>query len=176
MNRLTRAGVIAVFLAGVAAPVWLEAGGAPKAPGRLVSEYEQGAAAQAAGDFARARQIWMPLALRGEAPAQYSLGRLYEKGLGTDRNYDEALRWYRRAAEQNHADAQYRVAVAYAFGAGGVSKDETQAAKWLQRAAENGHVKSQKMLARAYQTGELGIRPDAKKAEYWNARAQGRKR
>jgi TPR repeat protein len=149
------------------------------APGIVVANgdsYEDGAAALRAKDYPRARLIWSALALQGDPRAQYSLGRMYEKAQGVDRDFEEALRWYRKSADQGHADSQYRVAVAYSFGLGGVIKDDATAAKWLHRAAENGHRKSQRLLARAYESGELGITPDEKKAKHWKTLAEGKKR
>jgi TPR repeat protein len=132
-----------------------------------IGEYEDGKAAYKAGDYVRARQIWTPLAMQGNSRAQHSLGQMYERAQGVDRDLEEALRWYRRAAEQGHALSQYRVAVAYAFGLGGVLKDDATAVRWVHRAAENGHRKSQQILARVYETGELGVTRDERKAKYW---------
>ena len=46
------------------------------------------------------------IAERGDARAQTELGRRYETGRGVRQDYAEAVRWYRRAAEQGHEDAQ----------------------------------------------------------------------
>ncbi|KXU39197.1 hypothetical protein AXE65_09820 [Ventosimonas gracilis] len=37
--------------------------------------------------------------------AQYLIGTLYEKGLGTDKNLGEAIRWYQLAAKRGHPEA-----------------------------------------------------------------------
>ena len=54
--------------------------------------------------------------------AQYSLGVCYADGRGVAKDYVEAVKWYRKAAEQNHAGAQYNLGVCYANGQG-VAKD-----------------------------------------------------
>jgi TPR repeat protein len=42
---------------------------------------------------------------------------LYESGDGgLPQDYTEAMRWYRRSAEQGHADAQYLIATKYESG------------------------------------------------------------
>ena len=47
------------------------------------------------------------LAERGDADAQSELGGRYEAGRdGVERDYGEAVTWFRRAAEQGHADGQ----------------------------------------------------------------------
>ena len=50
----------------------------------------------------------------------------------------EAMRWYRKAAEQGHADAQYQLGSHYELGIG-VKKDLDAALKWYHKAAEQGH-------------------------------------
>jgi TPR repeat protein len=150
------------------AAVLLLAGLLPISGAHAAGEYERGKQAYKASDYASARQIWMPLALRGETRAQYSIGLLYEKGQGVEQDLSTALSWYRKAAEQNHADSQHRMAVAYAYGLGGLIKDDATAVKWLHKAASNGHRKSQRLLARIYETGELGVTPDPGKARQWS--------
>ena len=43
---------------------------------------------------------------KGDAAAQNSLGTVYYEGRGVARDYAEAARWYRKAAEQGHASGQ----------------------------------------------------------------------
>ena len=57
----------------------------------------------------------------------------------------EAVKWYRKAAEQNYAEAQYNLGCCYANGQG-VAKDEVEAVKWFRKAAEGGEVKTLSML------------------------------
>lgn len=128
-------------------------------------------AAYEAGDFAKARRLWLPLAETGDARAQYALGRLYEKGRGVERDFAAAAAWYRKAAEQGHADSEYRLAVGYAYGLG-VRKDEAAALAWLRKAANNGQKRAQKTLARAYEEGRLGLAADPKQAQYWYDKAR----
>ena len=42
----------------------------------------------------------------GQAEAQYFLGLIYFIGKGVDRDKQEALKWFRKAAEQGHAKAK----------------------------------------------------------------------
>jgi uncharacterized protein len=57
------------------------------------------------GDYKAALNELIPLAEKGYAGAQYSLGWMYFNGQGVPKDYDEALRWYREAADQGHAGA-----------------------------------------------------------------------
>ena len=49
----------------------------------------------------------------------------------------EAVRWYRKAADQGNAKAQYYLGVCYDYG-DGVDMDLQEAAKWYRKAADNG--------------------------------------
>lgn len=41
--------------------------------------------------------------------AQYKLGYMYDYGQGISQNRVEAAKWYKKAAEQENVDAQYRL-------------------------------------------------------------------
>ena len=61
----------------------------------------------------------------------------------------EAVKWYRKAAEQNLAEAQYNLGIYYATGQG-VAKDEVEAVKWWRKAAEQNIADAQCDLGRCY--------------------------
>ena len=65
----------------------------------------------------------------------------------------EAVKWYKKAAEQGDVKAQYCLGFCYAQGQG-VDKDNTLAAKWSQRAADQGEAASQFILGVLYSQGE----------------------
>ena len=45
--------------------------------------------------------------------AQFNLGAMYGTGRGVPQDDAEAVRWYRLAAEQGNADAQFNLGVVY---------------------------------------------------------------
>ena len=45
----------------------------------------------------------------GQAEAQFNLGMMYYNGDGFTRDDSEAVKWYIKAAEQGHTDAQLRL-------------------------------------------------------------------
>ena len=55
------------------------------------------------------------------------------------------VNWYYKAADQGHANAQYKLGLCCLYG-NGVIKDEKIAAQWLQLAASQGHIDAQKAL------------------------------
>ena len=75
-------------------------------------------------------------ARKGDAEAQKNLGNMYANGRGVPRDYAEAVKWYRLAADQGHSLAQYNLGVAYNSGQG-VPQDDAQALMWLNLAYQN---------------------------------------
>src|SRR5271157_4688109 len=79
------------------------------------------------------------------ARLQCYLALAYYKGLGVPQDYTQAAIWWRKAAEQGNAFAEYRLGVAYYFG-DGVPQDYVQAADWWRRAAEQGDKDARQAL------------------------------
>ena len=77
----------------------------------------------------------------------------------------EAVKWYRKAAEQGNADAQYNLGVMYDHGRG-VPQDDAEAVGWYRKAAEQGYAKAQFNLGNMYITG-LGVPLDYAQAHMW---------
>src|SRR5262249_8643752 len=50
--------------------------------------------------------------------AQYYLAQDYSRGRGVDRDPNQAMRWYRKSADQGHAVAQHCVGFLYSSGEG----------------------------------------------------------
>jgi TPR repeat protein len=104
---------------------------------------------------------------RGNAEAQYQLGRFcYSSVNGGEA---EAAIWYRKAADQGHAHAQFEIGECYADGTG-VAKDEVEAVKWFRKAADQGGVWAQYKLGKCYENG-TGISTDAIEAVKWYRKA-----
>ena len=89
---------------------------------------------------------------KGNASAQYNLALMYHDGRGVPQNHAEAVRLFRRAAEQNHALAQSWLGLMYERGQG-VPTNNAEAVKWYQRAAEQGDVYAQLNLGFMYYEG-----------------------
>lgn len=69
-------------------------------------------------------------------------------------NQAAAVKWYKKAASQGHADAQYKVGMNYALGSGGLNEDYNKAAKWWKKAAKQGQASAQYELGGMYYIGE----------------------
>jgi TPR repeat protein len=63
------------------------------------------------------------------AAVLFNLGYSYEHGEGVAQDSTEAVRYYRLAAEQGHADAQFSLGCCYGQGAG-VAQDWAEAVRY----------------------------------------------
>ena len=70
-------------------------------------------------------------------------------------DYAEAMHWYRKAAEQGNAIAQFNLGVMYSNGKG-VKQDQTEAAKWYRLAAAQGNVSALCNLGVMYDGTDVG--------------------
>jgi TPR repeat protein len=86
-------------------------------------------------------------ALNGNINAQFSLGFAYEKGLGGKKDFKQAVRWYEKAANQGHAEAQYRLAAILEEGRPQVKADVANALSWYEESARNGFKSAKQRLA-----------------------------
>ena len=124
---------------------------------------------------------------QGYAKAQYNLGCYYSAGqselgkvvprgptvwstIGIPENLDEAVKWYRKAAENGHARAQYFMGKSYHSGAG-VPKDQVDAFKWWRKAAEQGHATSRFNLGVMYFLGRGTAKDFSEAARWFNIRS-----
>ena len=80
------------------------------------------------------------LAEKGDARAQFHLAIMFYDGEGVEQSLKEAAKWYRKAAEQGHADAQVCLGFCYAFFNQGVPTDILTAYAWYYIAASNGEL------------------------------------
>lgn len=73
--------------------------------------------------------------------------------------------WYRKAAEQCYAPAQFNLGQIYLHG-DGVPQDHVKGAGWIEQAARLGHHKAMDLLARLYAEGR-GVPLNEKEAGIW---------
>jgi TPR repeat protein len=90
---------------------------------------------------------------------------MYLSGRGVPRDYVEAVKLSRLAAEQGLAAAQYNLAYAYANGQG-VPQDYVEAVKWSRLAADQGSPTAQYYLGVAYGNGQ-GVPKDLVQSYKW---------
>jgi len=102
---------------------------------------------------------------------QFKLAERYLKGKGVPQDNAEAVKWFRKAADQGHARAQFNLGLMYTKGLG-VPQDYAEAAKWFRKAAEQGTAEAQTNLASMYLNAE-GVARDYTEAVKWYRKAAG---
>lgn len=93
--------------------------------------------------------------------AQYNIGESYYNG----KDYKEAVKWYRKSAEQGYVFAQYNLGTCYENGQG-VTQDYIEAVKWYRKSAEQGCAPAQYNLGLCYYFGQ-GVIQDYTEAVKW---------
>lgn len=68
---------------------------------------------------------------------------------------EEAVGWYRKAAEQGELDGMFGYGAMLAAGEG-VKKNPAEARRWMLKAAEAGHLQAANVIAEAYLRADLG--------------------
>ena len=112
---------------------------------------------------------WTGCASYVTSHVQLRLGAMYATGNGVPKDDQEAVRWYRKSAEQGLADAQFLLGTMYATGKG-VPQDYREAAKWYRNAAEQGLAEAQYGLGAMYDFG-MGVPKDHREAVKWYRKA-----
>lgn len=111
-------------------------------------------------------------AILNDPQGQFSFARMYDWGNGITENRAQSAKWYRKAAEQGHLEAQYELAGSYYYHIG-EKFDVNEAMRWWHKSASNGNISSQHALGQLYQTE--GVRLDYTQSIKWynKAAAQG---
>lgn len=94
----------------------------------------------------------------GVRKSQFYVAQAYDEGFQTGVNKAEAVKWYRKAAAQSHAEAQYQLGLHYLNGEG-VPRDDREGFVWIERASFKDHAEAQYRLGQLLCEGR-GVEPD----------------
>ncbi len=109
-----------------------------------------GVDAWAKGDYASAISQWRPLAIKGDADAQFNLAQAYRFGRGVPMDMKQAEDWYRRAATQGHVQAEDNLGLIM-FQNG----DRQGSMRFIERSASRGEPRAQYVLGTALFNGDF---------------------
>jgi cell division protein FtsN len=101
----------------------------------------KGVDAWARGDFPKAVAEWRPLAVAGDADAQFNLAQAYKLGRGVPLDPALAESWFRKAAVQGHLQAEDNYGLALFQ-----SNKKTEALPWLEKSVARGEPRTQLVL------------------------------
>ena len=129
-------------------------------------QLREGIDAYEKNNFVAASEIFETFSAKGDAIAQFYLGRIYMQGLGSFKpDYNKALELTRKAAKQGLAEAEELLGFLYYYGLG-VPQDNKQAVEWLRKAAIHGVAEAQDNLGYLYEKGQ-GVPQDWVQAYQW---------
>ena len=124
------------------------------------------------GKYTRALKTFKPMAESGNAVAQNYLGIMYKEGGenvsdsgGIEQSPTEAVKWFRKAAEQGYADAQLNLAGMCIDGSG-TEQNDAEGMEWLQKAAKQGNDAAQYSLGEVYLAGNI-VKKDIAEGVKW---------
>src|SRR5271165_6403837 len=124
-----------------------------------------GAKAHSRGEFNKALRYWRFASRAGLRQADLQIGELYEKGRGVHSSPVDAVHWYRRAAQRNHVEAQFRLGRLLIQGGKNYSIH-----KWMNSAAKQHQAFSDSVTAALFPRG-LELAVDAQQAVEWLTKA-----
>ncbi|PYR64584.1 MAG: hypothetical protein DMG20_16230 [Acidobacteria bacterium] len=75
---------------------------------------------------------------------------MYMIGQGVEKDSDQAIKWYKAAADQGNADAQFFLGAIYLLP----QRDIPEGLKWLRLSADQGMQDAQFLLGMAYLKGQ----------------------
>jgi TPR repeat protein len=102
---------------------------------------------------------------RTHTNAAFWLGVAHFRGSGVAQDYERAVYYFRRAAEQGDRTAQFNLGLCYHEGYG-VPQDFVEAVRWYGKAADRGYAHAPNSLGRAYARAE-GVPQDYAEAAFW---------
>jgi uncharacterized protein len=136
MTKKRSVFVLGLLLASLAAPAW--------------ADVKSGVDAWDRGNYAGAVAQWRPLAIAGDADAQFNLAQAYKLGRGVTADLKIAEDWYRKAAAQGHARAEDNLGLVM-FQNG----DRQKAMPFIERSAARGDPRAQYVLGTALFNGDM---------------------
>mgnify|MGYP002793458709 FL=1 len=139
-------------------------------------------------DDERAAELFRKAADGGDVHAMFELGAMYAQGRGVKKSYvkamrylrmanalpeanamlDEAISWWRPAAEARIPEGEYWYGVCLINGYG-VTPDYTTGFNWIYQAALSDHPKAIDAMVQIYEGG-IGVPEDKGKAAFWRDR------
>lgn len=136
MRSLVGSGIAGLLLALAATPAH--------------ADVKAGVDAWDRGDYGNAIKQWRPLAIKGDADAQFNLAQAYRFGRGVPQDMKQAEEWYRKAAAQGHFQAEDNLGLIL-FQNG----DRAGAMPMIERSANRGDPRAQYVLGTALFNGDI---------------------
>ena len=113
------------------------------------ADVKSGVDAWSRGEYKKAVENWRPMAIAGDADAQFNLAQAYKLGRGVPVDLGLAEEWYRKAAVRGHTQAED----AYGLTLFQNNKRD-EAVRWLERSAGRAEPRAQLVLGTMFFNGD----------------------
>lgn len=113
------------------------------------------------GDYATMKNELLSCADK-DPECAFNLGAAHINGFGVEPNHTEEFKWFMKAAQGGHIQAQHNIGEMYRLGQS-VEVDYAQALRWYSMAIEQGFDESMVSLAQMYLAGQ-GVQSNPEKA------------
>lgn len=119
--------------------------------------------------YSQARRLFIRSAKLGNVEACYNIGVIYQR-YNTPLDLRRAKYWFKRAARQGNANAEFALARLIIAQRRKSPADVRNTKRWLSRAANKRHAPAMYWLGTLYTMGQ-GVKTDHQRAAYWYIRA-----
>lgn len=118
-----------------------------------------------------AYEYYMKAAVNGYAASQRMIGKFFEDGIFVNANYNESLKWYSLATEQNDVVAMYKMGMHFARedSVNNLSKRKlrkSQAIIYMRKSARAGNKDAQNFIVKCFAESKY-LKKSRKKAFEW---------
>ena len=122
-------------------------------------------------NFDEAFEIYECLAEENSPLGQYALAVCYNKGLGTEVDFNLAIEYLNKSAEQGYAPAITDLGNLYLQGTVNVPQNYNRAMELYKKAADIGYPMAQIMIGKMYENA-WGVKKSVKKTKKWYEKAE----
>ncbi len=126
-------------------------------------------------DLKRGIEYLKSSAESGYADAQYTMFKVYSKGIGCKIDIKKAYQWLEKAAENGNPYAQYKIARSYLYGDYDTKINKKEGVKWIEKSANSGRCCGMFKMGKFYHMGLYGFEKNQKKAVEWLNKAVRKK-
>jgi TPR repeat protein len=112
-----------------------------------VPHLREGIEAYQAKDYDKAFVFFYPFAERGDSVAQLIIAKMYQYGLGVDKNEVEALKFYKSSSALGNGEASYYLCMIFREGECGTSVNKEESARYHNEAISQGFITSEGLKA-----------------------------
>ena len=117
-----------------------------------------------AKEYKSALKIWKENVDQGHPKSNHSIGWLYRKGYGVERDLNKAIQYYEKALSLGYANSGYALGYIYENGEADIKKDNKKMINYYLKAAELGNAWGNLRIGEFYRDGNKGLEQNDSKA------------